>query len=240
MSARHEWSDDVAPYLLGALSEFEASKFEAHLATCTMCQAELDDLRPVIDELPSVVEEVEPPASLKRAVMAEIERDAAAQRIVREGARSSRSSSRSRSDGPSWFRRPLPVLAAACAALVVGIGVGVGVTGSGSSGDAKTYAGTCAGGCKASLELEDGDGTLHVAKMPAAPDGRVYQVWLMREGSSRPEPTDALFNASAGGTATVDVPGDLHDVVRVLVSEEPRGGSKAPTTTPGIDVQVRS
>lgn len=237
MSARHAWSDDVAPYLLGALSDDESARFEAHLATCTMCQAELDDLRPVIDQLPSVVEEVEPPASLKRAVMAEVERDAAAARVAREGARSSSA----RSAGPSWFRRPLPVLAAACAALVVGIGVGVAINDSGSGGgETRTYAGTCAPGCQASLEVGDGDGTLHVAKMPAAPDGRVYQVWLMRKGSKTPEPTDALFNASSGGTATVVVPGDLHDVVRVLVSEEPRGGSKAPTTAPGIDVQVRS
>lgn len=239
MSARHEWSDEVAPYLLGALPDADASRFEAHLATCTMCQADLDELRPVVEGLPTTVEEIEPPASLKRAVMAEVERDAAAQRVVREGARSS--SARERSAGPSWFRRPLPVLAAACVALVVGIGVGVAVNDDGGgSAEPRTYAGTCAPGCEASLELEDGDGTLHVAKMPAAPDGRVYQVWLMREGSDTPEPTDALFNASSGGTATVDVPGDLHDVVRVLVSEEPRGGSKAPTTAPGIDVQVRS
>ncbi|HWT94380.1 MAG TPA: anti-sigma factor [Solirubrobacteraceae bacterium] len=239
MSARHEWSDDVAPYLLGALPGPDASRFEAHLATCTMCQADLDELKPVVEGLPTTVEEIEPPASLKRAIMAEVERDAAAARVVREGSRSS--SARRGGAAPSWFRRPLPVLAAACAALIVGIGVGVGVTGSSDTpDDAKTYAGTCAPGCRASLELEDGDGTLHVAKMPAAPDGRVYQVWLMRKGSNVPEPTDALFNASNGGTATVDVPGDLHDVVRVLVSEEPRGGSKAPTTAPGIDVQVRS
>ena len=74
--------------------------------------------------------------------------------------------------------------------------------------------------------------------MPNAPSGRVYQVWLMREGSDTPEPTDALFNPTSSGTATVDVPGDLGDVVRVLVSEEPAGGSQAPTTTPGIDVKV--
>jgi anti-sigma-K factor RskA len=227
--SRHEWSDDVAPYLLGALPEHEASNFERHLATCTMCQAELDDLRPVVDELSSTVEEVEPPVSLKRRVMADIEREAAAQRAVRK--RESRSA-------PAW-RRPLPALAAACVLLLAGIGVGVAVTGS-SGDEVQRFAGTCSPGCEASLDLEDGDGTLHVAKMPSAPDGRVYQVWLMREGSKTPEPTDALFNASSGGTATVDVPGDLGDVVRVLVSEEPRGGSEAPTTAPGIDVQLSS
>ena len=232
MSSRHEWSDDVAPYLLGALSPDEAARFEGHLVSCTVCQAELDDLRPVIEALPQTVEEVEPPASLKRAVMAEVEREAAVRaELANAGSPAARSAARGRA--PLW-RRPLPALALACVLVVVGIGVGVVVTGQ----ETDTYAGTCAPGCSAELEVRGGNGTLHVARMEDAPTGRVYQVWLMREGSDTPEPTDALFNPSSGGTATVDVPGDLDDVVRVLVSEEPRGGSQAPTTAPGIDVPL--
>ena len=45
--------------------------------------------------------------------------------------------------------------------------------------------------------------------MPAAPPGKVYEVWVER-GTEAPEPTDALFSATKRGAGSVAVPGDLH------------------------------
>ena len=49
-----------------------------------------------------------------------------------------------------------------------------------------------------------------------------------------PSPPRALFSVSSSGAADVGVPGDLDGVTQVLVSQEPAGGSLAPTTAPVI------
>jgi hypothetical protein len=52
-------------------------------------------------------------------------------------------------------------------------------------------------------------------------------VWLDRGGKT-PEPTDALFSTRSDGSASVDVP-SLEGVRRVMVTDEPNGGSRTPT-----------
>jgi hypothetical protein len=64
--------------------------------------------------------------------------------------------------------------------------------------------------------------------MPAPPAGRIYQVWLQKPGQD-PAPTDALWSVNAQGDAEVAVPGSLEGVEAVLVTDEPEGGSPAPT-----------
>jgi hypothetical protein len=76
------------------------------------------------------------------------------------------------------------------------------------------------------------DATLEVSGMPAPPAGRVYQVWLKREGRDAPVPTSALWLPRSDGSASVAVPGSLEDVEAVLVTGEPAGGSDAPTQLP--------
>ena len=45
--ARHDWLRAHGPYALGALDEEERASFEAHLATCDICAAEVRELREV-------------------------------------------------------------------------------------------------------------------------------------------------------------------------------------------------
>ena len=82
------------------------------------------------------------------------------------------------------------------------------------------------------------DGATLVAHgLPAPPSGRVYQVWLKRDGHA-PEPTSALFTPRSDGTATATVPGDLSGVDQMLVTDEPAGGSQQPTTDPLLAATV--
>ena len=83
--------------------------------------------------------------------------------------------------------------------------------------------------------MADHTATLRVRGLHNPLPGRVYEVWLKRPGQT-PVPTDALFTVSRGGTASVQVPGDLRGVDKVLVTSEPRGGSRVPTTQPIITV----
>jgi hypothetical protein len=77
---------------------------------------------------------------------------------------------------------------------------------------------------------QDGRASLQLTNMPAPPSGRVYQVWLKRDGEN-PRPTRALFVVRSGSVA---IPGGVGDADQVLVTDEPPGGSLAPTRQPVI------
>jgi hypothetical protein len=73
---------------------------------------------------------------------------------------------------------------------------------------------------------------LAIAGLPQAPRDRVYLVWL--EAAGAPQPTDALFMVSSNEDATVGLPGVAHGVREVMVTDDPRGGSRKPTSAPLI------
>ncbi|MHB1329297.1 MAG: anti-sigma factor [Gemmatimonadales bacterium] len=72
---------------------------------------------------------------------------------------------------------------------------------------------------------------LHATELPTAPDGRVYQLWLMpREGNPIPSVT---FNTDSAGRqliASITIP--AAEIAGFALSIEPAGGSTQPTTTP--------
>ena len=224
---------DVAAYALGALPPDDARRFEAHMETCELCRTDLAGLRPVVDALPAAAETVEPPAALKRRVMGVVEREA--RERARERERAARPERGSRFD---FLRlRPLTAFAAACALLLAGVGAGIAVLG-GDDGGARDVTGQCIRSCETvSMQVADGHGTLKVAGMDQPPEGRVYQVWTQRFGED-PKPTDALFTVDKYGHASVDVPGDAERIDQILVTDEPRGGSAAPTTAPYFAVRL--
>ena len=124
--------------------------------------------------------------------------------------------------------RLVPV-AAAAALLVVGVAIGVGVSQLGSGPERTVTAQLSdAPGATMQLEVNGEEGRLMARDLPTPPDGRVYQVWLKRDGHA-PEPTAALFVPSRDGTATASVPGSLEGIDQVMVTDEPAGGSPQPT-----------
>jgi hypothetical protein len=62
-------------------------------------------------------------------------------------------------------------------------------------------------------------------------------MWVQR-GSAPPTPTGTLFSVNRAGSAAVGVPGSLHGVSRVMVTQEPAGGTLAPTSAPLIVAPV--
>ena len=223
--------EDVAPYALGALPPDDARAFEEHLTECDLCRTDLETLRPVVNALSASPERVEPPPELRRDLMAVVEREAAERR---RAASPTRDRSTAEHSWTRWLPRPLPALAAACVVLVVGIGIGIGLTGDA----ARSVTGDAPPGVKATLQLEDDGGKLVLDGMDAPPQGKVMQVWIVHGENGKPEPTDALFRPNRDGRASVAVPGDMDDVTRVMVSEEPEGGSQSPTTAPSVDFKL--
>jgi anti-sigma-K factor RskA len=72
---------------------------------------------------------------------------------------------------------------------------------------------------------------LSLSGVAAPASGRVYQVWLIDEGAPVPSVT---FVPDAAGNARVVVPGDVEQYSLLAVTDEPFGGSAAPTTEPFI------
>jgi anti-sigma-K factor RskA/putative zinc finger protein len=68
--AHEEFEEAVASYAIDALDPSEARAFEAHLASCARCQAELADLRRVVAGIGMTGEPIAPPAPLKARTIA--------------------------------------------------------------------------------------------------------------------------------------------------------------------------
>ena len=66
---------DVGAYVLGALSEGEATRFIRHLRECPVCRDEVDRLQFAVDALPRSVTPLAAPASMKAAVMGQVQAD---------------------------------------------------------------------------------------------------------------------------------------------------------------------
>ena len=224
MTARPaQCGEDVAAYALGALDPVSARAFERHLAECELCTADLTTLRPAVEALPDSAEPVEPPAELKKRIMA----------VVESEAKQRRAAARPRRERRRFDLRVLAPVAAAAAAVVLAIVIG----GGGGGETTELTAVTQPAGANVVLKMDDGKATLVVEGMGQPQEDHVYQVWK-QHGKDAPEPTDALFTTTSDGHASVAVPGDMDGVDRVLVSTEPPGGSERPTTAAAIVVET--
>jgi anti-sigma-K factor RskA len=216
---------DAAAYVLRALPAEEADRFRAHLATCADCRAQLAELEVAADVLPASVPQVEPPPDLKRRIMSVVE--AEAELLHAAGPEADRPPPRRR----VWRIAPVPALALACTLLLAGLGLGVILRDGSGEQDVRTIAAAATGradSARAELRVAEARGTLVLSRMPAPPPGRVYQVWVLHtDGTLRG--TEALFRPSADGDSTVEVPAAIDDVAKVMITDEPPGGSEAPT-----------
>jgi|Tabmets5t2r1_1033131.scaffolds.fasta_scaffold19387_3 anti-sigma-K factor RskA len=234
------YREEIGAYLLGALTDLERQAFEHHIANCAQCRDEVEQLRPAADALPRSVEQVEPPPSLKTSLMEVVEREA------REEAGESAVPARRRTPLRERLRLPSlrPALAVGGLALVLGLAAGFGVAQLGGEDDARTIAATVDEArlpqASGSLQIE-GDGEngaiLRVNGMAELDETQAYQAWVQRDGTVVPQPT---FDVSMDGEGAVAVPDDLSGAEAVLVTREPRGGSRAPSEQPILSVPLES
>lgn len=230
MTVEHDrWADSAGAYVLGAMPADERAQFETHLATCTACREEVDDLRPAAEALPMASPPVLPPRALKDRVMAEVEREAALLASAGEGA--DRAATRPARSGPS--RRVASWLSWRLAPVAAVVVVAVVLAASSLTGGTTTYtAQVSAPRATAQLKVDDDQATLVAANLPAPPQGKVYEVWLMPKGSTTPEPTSVLFTPGTDGTVEAKIPGSMADVQQVIVTDEPPTGTAKPTGNP--------
>ena len=228
----NRWSEELAAYALAALEPGEAAEFERHLAGCERCQAELRWLAPAVQSLPESVERREPPRGLREGLMAEVRADA---RRAEGG-----SPARERCALlPEWLRGSKLRLATGFAVVLLAIaavaGYEIGKGGSGSEGGAQTVFSHQPGGVIVAMVREGDGGTLKLAGVHQLPPGKVLEAWVRREG--KVEPVPALFVPDREGRASTTI-ADMSGVDTVMVTAEPQGGSKQPTSEPIATMSV--
>jgi hypothetical protein len=221
-------SDDAAAYVLGALDEAEAAEFLEHTEDCAICASELERLRATAAVLPLAAPQLEAPRRLRRRVLAAARDTQPARATARRGP----------------HRRRIQFQFAGAGGLAVGLAVGALVLAPGNPSTsvirasvASASAWHSAGRPVAWLKRSGDRAELVVEHLPQAGAGEVYELWIERRG--KPEPTDALFEATSSGRADANVPGGVAGASAVLVTVEPRGGTKVPTMAPLIDASLQ-
>lgn len=231
--ASREWhrpyAEELAAFLLDALPQEEARAFELHLAGCAGCQAEERWLRTAVDVLPSSIEQFEPPLELRERLMGTVKAEAKAERDDRRPARRF-----------AWGRFLRPATAIATVAVLAAGAGGYLIRGEGEVKTRTVAAKPIGAVPTARGELvRTGDTTvLRVSGLPLQRKGRVYQVWLASDNATKVVPS-SLFVVDRGGQGAVAIPSGLGQVEAVLVSNEPAGGSKAPTTKPVLQASIQ-
>lgn len=227
------WSEELATYALGALGAGEAASFERHLEGCERCQAELRWLEPAVASLAEAVERREPPPRLRESLMAEVRADARA--VGAEG----------EAEGGTvlgWIRGSLGHrglrFAAGLASLALAIAAVAGYEiGKGGGGEAAgtTIVSRQAGGIAVKMVREGEGGSLHLSHVRQLPAGKVLEAWVQREGKIEAVP--ALFVPDREGRAETTI-ADMSGVDTVMVTKEPQGGSREPTSPPIVTMSV--
>jgi anti-sigma-K factor RskA len=224
-TGRRDCGSDAAPYVLGALDPAETRAFADHMRSCAACRDEVAALAPVVDVLPASAPRYEVGAGLRRRVMHAVRSEPKASSVATRPPRLRRR---------HWMARWRTV---AAPALVVTLAAVIAAAGSvrleaGSSPERVIQASVG----RAQLRIAGGHVELLVDHLPPAPPNRVYELWLQR-GPRTPAPS-TLFAVTSGGTAVLGVPGALDGITRVLVTVEPSGGTRVPTTRPVIVARV--
>lgn len=212
-----ECGEDAAAYVLGALEPAEAEAFRRHLAGCAACQKEVAELEQVTGSLADTTARYAVPRDLRRRVLTEV-------RATPKAADHASAPTR------RWSMPRIAWGGAVAAAAVVVIAVVLVIALSGGGSSARTIQASTG---SAQLQIADGRADLIVHRLPQLPAGRIYEMWVQR-GSTTPTPTGTLFAVTSSGTAAVGVPGGVNGVSAVMVTQEPAGGTPAPTTAPVI------
>jgi anti-sigma factor RsiW len=222
-------------YAVDALHDLERAEFERHLATCDSCQAEVETLRETATHLADI-SATPPPPDLRARVLAD--------------AKSVRPLPPQTADTPKRRWR-IPALAAA-AALVVGLGAGVATQWRPwqaqtvqvsladrvrQAPDAQTWNQSLPSGGSVTVTRSRSVGVAvwRSAGLDPAPSGRVYELWLQA-----PDETLKPAGLFSAGDSEVIMRGDAARAIGAGMTEEPSGGSPAPTTEPLAFIDLRA
>jgi anti-sigma-K factor RskA len=234
------YEDDLAAYLLDALTEDEARAMERHIEGCGRCQERAGWLQASVELLPTTVEQLEPPPQLRERLMQTVRAEAEALRAGERPVSDPAAPKRAR-DRRGWLGRlvavPRPALALGATLLAIAGGMVGYVIGTGDGTDATTVQAQVdpsVSGARATLERDGDKGVLRVSGLPQRRN-RIYEVWIARGKEVRPA---GLFQVDRSGQGAAAIPRGLDDADQVMVSLEPPTGSAQPTSDPLVIAEI--
>jgi anti-sigma-K factor RskA len=240
MSRHEELKANAAGYVLGSLDAHDRREFEAHLAGCAECAAEVASLRPVVSVLATAVPQVTPRQELRERILG----SAAGLKHVDLQTRPDTVHDRKFSAAMIW----LPL----AAAIVIAVGAGIYALRlqrqvgelQARFDQAQSTTAVLAAPDLARIDLQ-GEAVapdararalwsrsrglvFTAANLPPAPTGKAYQVWVVT--AQAPVSAGLLTtDPTGGGTQYYMTPADIAPPLAVAVTLEPSGGVPAPT-----------
>ena len=232
MSVEEHVTDLLAGYALDILDEDEARQIDAHLQTCSVCQAELRSYQMVVTELPLAAVETAPPPLLKDKIM--------------QRARETTAASQPKTDAGWWERLKEslawrnPTWGVVSLALIILLGVSnifLWQRLSSVENDHPSQLATvplvgseAVPSATGMLVISaDGEhGTLVVDGLPPLDASKQYQLWLIQDGQRT---SGGVFSVDSEGYGShwITSPKPLVSYQSVGITVEPAGGSQAPT-----------
>lgn len=251
MSATSDIHTLSGAYSVDALDDAERVAFERHVEACAECRTEVASLREAAGRLADVVARA-PRSELRESVLAAIRTVRPLPPVAPTAApRTAEPAAPPSGDVvplPSRrARRWLPALVAAAVLAVVGVGLGVTqpwepdqvevsvIDQVLQAGDAERVTATVDGATVAIVRSRShGKAVVQTQDMPAAPPGKVYELWLQTPDGAM-EPAGLM---GEGPDQTVLLEGDATDATAVGITVEPEGGSPRPTSDPIAVVEL--
>ncbi|RNL79940.1 anti-sigma factor [Nocardioides marmorisolisilvae] len=222
----HEIHALSGAYAVDALDDLERARFEDHLAACAECRAEVASLQDAAASFSSMTTAA-PSADLRAKILADIKTVRPLPPVV----------ARLDSRRP---RRWANLVAAAAVLTVLGGGVTVWQQNHSTSqapisavdqirtaADVTAVTQDLGKGAKATLyrSASLGKAALVTSHLPAAPNGKTYQLWLQNRAGH-------MVNAGlldGSGNRAVVLQGDASDATAAGITVEPAGGSQTPS-----------
>ena len=247
MGVHDQLGDQAAPYVLGALTPAEKQAFEAHLATCVICAAEVRSLTPVAGALARLAPSAEPAATVRASLLTAIRAGrsrfytswlaAAASLALAAIVGSYAAQLRGRVTTLEGRLRDTTLRAEAGERMVADARR--------TAFEAQSAVAVLAAPDLARIDLAGqpaaprasarafwsrSRGMVFTASnLPAPPPGRAYQLWVLTKLSAPISAGMLTLDANGRVNATIATPPDIPTPVAMAVTLEPEGGVPAPT-----------
>jgi anti-sigma-K factor RskA len=222
--------DLTAAYALHALDAEEREAYEEHLAQCARCRDELAQLQESAAALAWAVDSPAPPAGLRGRLLAEAA--AGRENVV---------------PLPQRARRAWQAAAAVAACAAVGLGVwaatlhnSLGTARAHESAlqivvDPSSHTVALPGGRGMVAVGRNGVGVLVVDRLPAAPNGKTYEAWVIPRGG---KPQRAGTFDGGDGMTMIKLGMPVPRGATVAATVERAGGVDAPTSKPFLSAET--
>lgn len=213
-------------YAADALDGAERASFEAHLADCPACRAEVAELTETTSWLAAAAA-VPAPAGLRARVLAEV---AQARQLSPLPTVTGLNERRAR----RWFQQPLAAAAALLLVVSVGLaGVAIDqhreaehaaqVAAIATDPDRVEVTAPVSSGGQGTVIAANGSALFRTTDVAVLPDDQTYQLWIIRDGSAQ-----SAGLLGRGGDLEVLVDG-MRPTDALGMTVEPAGGSTQPT-----------